>query len=74
MNTKETKQQNAGSFARGKCKFGRECWFKHTELCQDWDRHNECTNNSYKLNHPKKNATSYMMVNAIAINVDFYIH
>ena len=40
-------------FWRGTCKFGRECWFRHTELCQDWDRRNECTNDLCKLNHPK---------------------
>ena len=60
-------------FWRGTCKFGRECWFRHTELCQDWDRRNECTNDLCKLNHPK-NVTSSIMENAIAINVDFYTH
>ena len=51
---KGNKPQECRFFWRGTCRFGRDCWYKHTELCQDWDRRNECTNDSCKLNHPKK--------------------
>ena len=52
--SEESVTRECRNFWRGRCKFGKKCWYKHTDLCQDWDRRGNCPNNRCKLNHPEK--------------------
>merc|ERR1712055_1055705 len=41
-------------FWRGACRYGRRCWFRHEELCRDWEKRGSCPDSRCKLNHPEK--------------------
>ena len=50
----ENEARDCRYFWRGTCRYGKRCWFRHMELCRDWETRGSCPDSRCKLNHPEK--------------------
>ena len=50
----ENEARDCRYFWRGTCRYGKRCWFRHEELCRDWEKRGSCPDSRCKLNHPEK--------------------
>ena len=50
----ERKAKDCKYFWRGACRHGNKCWYRHVEICVNWERRGNCPDSRCKFNHPDK--------------------